>query len=57
MFSWCVALYTNGQVDNCDRKTVASLMIFPNPDSSLNEEAGKQQQDDFEGYCKVGTLA
>ena len=32
-------------------------MIFPNPDSSLNEEAGKQQQEDFDGYCKVGLFA
>jgi ubiquitin-conjugating enzyme E2 S len=29
-------------------------LIYPNPESALDEEAGKQLLADYEGYCKVG---
>ena len=32
-------------------------MIYPNPESALDEEAGKQLLADYEGYSKVRVLA
>jgi ubiquitin-conjugating enzyme E2 S len=29
------------------------LLIYPNPESALDEEAGKQLLADYEGYSKV----
>lgn len=31
-------------------------MIYPNPESALDEEAGKQLLADYEGYCKYAKL-
>ena len=36
-----------------DRQTIKCLLIYPNPESALDEEAGKQLLADYEGYCKV----
>ncbi|UOH80769.1 hypothetical protein LQV05_003426 [Cryptococcus neoformans] len=33
--------------------TIKCLLIFPNPESALDEEAGKQLLEDYEGYSKV----
>lgn len=35
-------------------KTIKCLLIHPNPESALDEEAGKQLLEDYEGYAKVG---
>lgn len=35
------------------RKTIKCLLIYPNPESALDEEAGKQLLADYEGYSKV----
>jgi ubiquitin-conjugating enzyme E2 S len=32
--------------------TVKCLLIYPNPESALDEEAGKALLEDYEGYCK-----
>jgi hypothetical protein len=34
-------------------QTIKCLLIYPNPESALDEEAGKQLLADYEGYCKV----
>jgi ubiquitin-conjugating enzyme E2 S len=34
-------------------KTIKCLLIYPNPESALDEEAGKQLLADYDGYCKV----
>jgi hypothetical protein len=34
-------------------QTVKCLLIHPNPESALDEEAGKQLLEDYEGYAKV----
>ncbi|CAG8769733.1 9139_t:CDS:2, partial [Acaulospora colombiana] len=31
---------------------IRCLLIYPNPESALDEEAGKMLLDDYEGYCK-----
>lgn len=36
-----------------DEKTIKCLLIYPNPESALDEEAGKQLLADYDGYCKV----
>ncbi|KAI9634894.1 ubiquitin-conjugating enzyme/RWD-like protein [Dioszegia hungarica] len=36
--------------------TVKCLLIYPNPESALDEEAGKQLLADYEGYCKYARL-
>lgn len=34
-------------------QTIKCLLIYPNPESALDEEAGKQLLADYEGYKKV----
>ncbi|WWC88538.1 uncharacterized protein L201_003449 [Kwoniella dendrophila CBS 6074] len=36
--------------------TIKCLLINPNPESALDEEAGKQLLADYEGYCKYAKL-
>jgi ubiquitin-conjugating enzyme E2 S len=36
--------------------TIKCLLIVPNPESALNEEAGKLLLEDYEAYCKTATL-
>ncbi|EJT49009.1 hypothetical protein A1Q1_01920 [Trichosporon asahii var. asahii CBS 2479] len=36
--------------------TIKCLLIYPNPESALDEEAGKQLLADYEGYCKYAKL-
>ncbi|TXT16033.1 hypothetical protein VHUM_00536 [Vanrija humicola] len=36
--------------------TIKCLLIYPNPESALDEEAGKQLLADYEGYCKYARL-
>ncbi|EAL21174.1 hypothetical protein CNBD2310 [Cryptococcus deneoformans B-3501A] len=36
--------------------TIKCLLIFPNPESALDEEAGKQLLEDYEGYSKYARL-
>jgi len=36
-----------------DAQTIKCLLIYPNPESALDEEAGKQLLADYEGYSKV----
>lgn len=38
-----------------DLQTIKCLLIHPNPESALDEEAGKQLLADYDGYCKVST--
>jgi ubiquitin-conjugating enzyme E2 S len=35
---------------------IKCLLIVPNPDSALDEEAGKQLNEDYDGYCKYAKL-
>jgi ubiquitin-conjugating enzyme E2 S len=35
---------------------IKCLLIYPNPESALDEEAGKMLLDDYEGYCKRARL-
>ncbi|CAD6563906.1 MAG: hypothetical protein TREMPRED_002366 [Tremellales sp. Tagirdzhanova-0007] len=36
--------------------TIKCLLIYPNPESALDEEAGKQLLADYDGYCKYAKL-
>ena len=36
--------------------TVKCLLIYPNPDSALDEEAGKLLQENYESYCERAKL-
>ncbi|WVQ73246.1 hypothetical protein IAR50_002814 [Cryptococcus sp. DSM 104548] len=36
--------------------TIKCLLIYPNPESALDEEAGKQLLEDYEGYSKYARL-
>ncbi|KGB75010.1 ubiquitin-conjugating enzyme E2 S [Cryptococcus deuterogattii 99/473] len=36
--------------------TIKCLLIFPNPESALDEEAGKQLLEDYEGYSKYARI-
>ncbi|WWD18613.1 hypothetical protein CI109_103066 [Kwoniella shandongensis] len=36
--------------------TIKCLLIHPNPESALDEEAGKQLLADYDGYCKYAKL-
>ena len=36
--------------------TVKCLLIYPNPDSALDEEAGKLLQENYESYCARAKL-
>ncbi|ORX37283.1 ubiquitin-conjugating enzyme/RWD-like protein [Kockovaella imperatae] len=36
--------------------TIKCLLIYPNPESALDEEAGKQLLADYDGYCKYARL-
>ena len=36
--------------------TVKCLLIYPNPDSALDEEAGKLLQENYENYCERAKL-
>ena len=36
--------------------TVKCLLIYPNPDSALDEEAGKLFQENYESYCERAKL-
>lgn len=37
-------------------QTIKCLLIYPNPESALDEEAGKQLLADYEGYSKYARL-
>lgn len=37
-------------------QTIKCLLIYPNPESALDEEAGKQLLADYQGYCKYAKL-
>jgi hypothetical protein len=39
------------------KQTIKCLLIYPNPESALDEEAGKQLLADYDGYCKVSIPA
>lgn len=41
------------RVQQLTPQTIKCLLIYPNPESALDEEAGKQLLADYEGYCKV----
>jgi ubiquitin-conjugating enzyme E2 S len=36
--------------------TIKCLLIYPNPDSALDEEAGKLLQENYESYCERAKL-
>jgi hypothetical protein len=37
-------------------ETVRCLLIVPFPESSLNEEAGKQFMEDYQGFCETARV-
>lgn len=37
-------------------KTIKCLLIYPNPESALNEEAGKLLLENYDAYAKHATL-
>ncbi len=36
--------------------TIKCLLIYPNPESALDEEAGKELLEDYENYCRRAKL-
>lgn len=55
MCLWSVSSGVAGWEDRelMREQTIKCLLIYPNPESALDEEAGKQLLADYEGYCKV----